>query len=307
MSVQPDPVILKKLVLSKQLFNRALVQTNSFSNIEHLMAVITFDLATETVLNAVVSSLEPNKTPSDGIPSLLNQVDKILSDKNIGNVPDRANIVSVHNIRNDAQHDARYPHSSELSDCQTYTRDFLKKIVKLVWNVDFDKITLTDLIKHEKIKTHLQSADEFLLNGNYKKAIEKATIGFDKALSSVGRVLVGSTSLYSHNKIVVTDPFGRKMAGNDTITKAFERMQETLRLLALGLNSLDFLKYKKITGTPLYSLGNEEPIDFIFAKNDPTKDDAEFVVAYAINSILAIEDKAGDIEKPFGKNPDSIF
>jgi hypothetical protein len=84
-------------------------------------------------------------------------------------------------------------------------------------------------------------------------------------------------------------------------------MQNTLRMVALGLNYLDYLSFKEITGQPLFSLGNEDPVDFFNMKKDPNSDDAEFVLAYAIDSILMIESRVGDIEKPFGRDSFSWF
>lgn len=307
MSIQADVITLKKLVLAKQLFHRALILSNSLSNIDKMMSIIMFDLATETTLNSVVSSLEPTKTPSDGFPSLLNQVDDVLSKKGLGNIPDRANIIHVHCIRNDAQHDARYPNSSEVNDCQTYARDFLKKISQLVWNLDFDKISMADLIQSQKIQGYLKKAEDALLNTDYKTAVGQAVTGLEKTLNYVGRALVGSSHFSPFENIVVSDASGRDPKPSRELSRSMERMSETLRLISLGLNFLDYMKFKGITGEPEFSLGDEDPIDFFNAKENPTRDDAEFALAYAIDSILMVESKVGNIEKPFGKDYRSWF
>ncbi|MGI0027042.1 MAG: hypothetical protein ACREAD_04295 [Nitrosopumilaceae archaeon] len=302
MSIQADAVTLKKLVLAKQLFHRALIQSNSLSNIDKIMSVIMFDLATETTLNSIISSLDPQKTASDGFPSLLNQVDDLISKKGLGNIPDRANIIHVHNIRNDAQHDARYPNNSEISDCQTYTRDFLQKISLLIWNLDFDRISMADLIQNQKIQTYLKKAENALLNKDYKITVEQSVIGFEKTLNYVGRAIVGSAYFSSSSSIVVSDSFGRDPKPDRNLTNTIEKMSDTLRLVSLGLNLLDYKKFKVISGEPLFSIGNEDPVDFHDTKENLTQDDAEFAFAYAVDSILMVESRVGDIEKPFGKD-----
>ncbi len=307
MSVQADAVTLKKLALAKQLFHRALIQSSSLSNIDKMMSIIMFDLATETTLNSVVSSLDPTKTPSDGFPSLLNQVDDVLSKKGLANIPDRANIVHVHNIRNDAQHDARYPNNSEISDCQTYTRDFLKKISQLVWNLDFEKISMADLIQNQKIQAHLKKSESALLSKDYKTTAEQAATGVEKTLRYVGKALVGSSYFSPFSHIVVSDSSGRNPKPDRDLTNTIERMSDTLRLISLGLNLLDYMKFKEITGEPLFTFGNEDPVDFNNAKTTLTPDDAEFALAYAIDAVLMVESKVGDIEKPFGKDHLSWF
>ncbi|BDQ31142.1 hypothetical protein NZNM25_01460 [Nitrosopumilus zosterae] len=301
-SIPTDSVILKKLALSKQIFQRGLIHSQSETNVDKLMAVILFDLSTETVLNAIITSIDSSKTPSDGFPSLLNQVESMLTSATLGGIPDRANILRVHSIRNDAQHDARYPNNSEVSDCQTYTRDFLKKIVEQVWGLNFEQISLADLIQNEKIKNILKDADLALERKEIQTAINESVMGLEKTLSIVGGSLVGGSLTYLFDQIVTTSSFDG-MKGNDEITRSFKKIQETLRFVSLGLDYSKYLKFKSITGQPLFTLGNDKPKDFFDQKKDPALNDAEFVVAFAIDSVLLIEEKVGDIDKPFGKDP----
>ncbi|MCE9653247.1 MAG: hypothetical protein K8Q89_09400 [Nitrosarchaeum sp.] len=301
MPISTDSVNLKKLALSKQIFQRGLIHSQSEANVDKLMAVILFDLSTETVLNAVVTSIDSSKSPSDGFPSLLNQVESLLTSTSLGNIPDRANILRVHNIRNDAQHDARYPNNSEVSDCQTYTRDFLKKIVEQSWGLNFEQISLTDLIQNKKIQTILKEANQALEKKDIQTAINESVTGLEKALNSVGNALVGGSTMYFFDNIVTTSSFNG-MKGNDRITRSFKKMQDTLRFVSLGLDYAKYLKFKSITGQPLFSVGSEKPSSFFDQKKDPTINDAEFTVAFAIDSILMIEEKVGDIDRPFGKD-----
>jgi len=142
MSVQSclDQVTLKKLVLIKQLYQRAEIQSFSESNVDRIMAVTTFDLAIETALKAVIRSLDHSKTPSDGFESFLQQAENLLSKKSDGamkEIPDRAHVKSVHSIRNDIQHEAQVPDKSVVSDCRTYTRDFFQKLILVLCNINF--------------------------------------------------------------------------------------------------------------------------------------------------------------------------
>jgi hypothetical protein len=305
MSIQPNTITLKKLAFSRQIFNRSVLHSTSLSNIDKLISIIEFDLVTESILNAVVTSLDPTKTPSDGFPSLLNQVDSVLTNAGLGTMPDRANIVHVHNIRNDAQHDGRYPNPNELNDCHTYTRDFLKKISQLVWNLDFHKISMTDLIQNTKIQANLKAAEKALQINDYKTTVQQSVSGLQKALNYVSRSLVGP-SLF-RKKVMIADAFGRDPQPDDSVSRTIEKIQNTLSFISLGLNSLDFMKFKEITGQPLFSVGNEDPIDFFDTKDPLTIDDAEFALSYAIDSIIMIENRVGNIEKPFGKDSFAWF
>ncbi|CAN5725256.1 hypothetical protein BH24ACI2_BH24ACI2_01210 [soil metagenome] len=62
MLISLDVVTRKKLILVKQIYQRALIQAQAkHSYVDCIFAVVGFDLANETVLKAVVSALNPTK------------------------------------------------------------------------------------------------------------------------------------------------------------------------------------------------------------------------------------------------------
>ncbi len=126
MSINCDQITYKKLVIVKQLYQNAVILSHSeFNIINKILSVVGFDLSIETALKAAFGSLESSKNPSETFQGLIQQVDRLCLDNKIDQIPDKANIQHIHSIRNDAQHKAKYPNEFEVSDCRTYTRDFL--------------------------------------------------------------------------------------------------------------------------------------------------------------------------------------
>lgn len=153
MTISVDPITRKKLIIVKQLYQNTIRQSASqHSTIDRLLSVIGFDLAIETLLRAIVGSLDSSKSPADGFQGLVQQCDNLLVGNGISAIPDKANIQYIHSIRNDAQHKAKYPNESDVSDCRTYTRDFLRKTITEIWALDFEKISLIDVVQHDKVR-----------------------------------------------------------------------------------------------------------------------------------------------------------
>jgi len=300
MVISANPLTLKRIILVKQILQRAIVNSKANSGIDKIISVILFDLANETMLNAILTSIDSTKTPADKFPSLLNQVDEVLSRNSFDSISDRANILRVHNIRNDAQHDAREPSGSELSDCSTYARDFLKNVTKQIWDLDLDKISLAGEIKESMIRSNLIDAENELNKKDFKKATEKAVTGFESAVTLVGTSIVGRQPWFD-NILVVTDAFGKEMKSSTEYSEGIEKMRKTLLFLTLNLSYSDYLKFIQITGTPQYSIGDTEPSSFLNAKTNLTENDAEFAVAFAVNGVISMESIVGELSKPFGK------
>src|SRR5690606_7430951 len=116
------------------------------SNISRVISVVELDLAVEALLKAIIAHCDQSRVPKDGFNTLIDQADNALQKAGYQPLPDKTNIRHVHSIRNDAQHKAKYPTREMLSDCRTYTRDFIEKVLKEVWDIELSNLALTDLI-----------------------------------------------------------------------------------------------------------------------------------------------------------------
>ena len=299
MVIAPDQVTRKKLILIKQMYQRATILSSREHNmVDRIMALVGFDLTVETVLKAVVNSLDAVKTPADSFQGLIDQANKLLDSAYMKLVPEKAHIQHVHSLRNDAQHKAKYPNKSDLDDCRIYIRDFLKAFVQDVYGIDFETISQTELINHKQIKKHLTDAQDYFKNSDYQKASELANVGLQTAIDYAGRPYVGRSFKYMFDKITVSDPF-RVQKGDPDVTKAFQRIQDTVRHLALGLDYSDKVRFDKIAGFVLLNSGGGYSTHNM--KKDIGEDEAEFVLSFAIDAIIQIENRVGDLERPFGQ------
>lgn len=300
MAIPADTLTLKKITLVKQIYYRGIRYSKSSNPADRIISVILYDLSNETMLNTIISSIDTTKTPADNFPPLLNQVESLLSIKNLGVIADRSNILRLHNIRNDAQHDARVPSENDQSDCVTHCRDFLRNITKQVWDLDFDKISLADLVNNVEIKQYLIDAENSMKISDYKKSVEKSAIALEQSLNMVSKAVVGRAP-YFDNQIVVTDAFGRDLKASREYSESIENMRRTLAFLALNIDYMNYLQFKKISGNPIWTIGSKDPHSFHGQKENITESDAEFILSFAVNSILSIEGTVGDLKKPFGE------
>jgi hypothetical protein len=301
MPVPIDAITRKKLILVKQLYQQAVVQSASqHSIISRILSVIGFDLAVETVLRAIVGSLDTSKTPADGFQGLIQQCDSLLATAGCNPIPDKANIQYIHSIRNDAQHKAKYPNESDVSDCRTYARDFLQKIIFEVWGLDFEKISLTDIIQHEKVKQYLVDAELAFAQNDYQQAVQHASAGLTLALNRVESAIVGRLPSFAKG-ILLVDSSGELMSDSHSkdVYRAIEKMQDTLLYTALGMNYAHFMEYRKVAGYVAFTIDGTPR--FHGQKEIIEQKDAEFVLSYVTNTIVQIESIVGNIDTPFGK------
>lgn len=295
MATSPDPIAHRKLALSKQLYQHAVNQAARHAVGSRVLAIIAFDLATETLLRTVVTSLAPDKTPADGFAGLLQQVESTLAAAGLGALPDRANILHVHGFRNDAQHKARYPSVSDVSDARTYTRDFLNKLAVTVWGLRFDAITLVDLVQNDTVRTYLRAAETAFAAADYVEA----AIATHWTLERVQQPFVGRLP-GSIGGIEVSSHAGRGSAFDArAVLHSIELTQETVLWLALGLDVADVVRFWRLAGHAYFTSDGQGHCKG--TKADLSVAEAEFLIALAIDLAYQVESRVGDIEKPFGR------
>ncbi len=302
--MEPDQITLRKIMLVKQIYTEAIRESYAGqSMVKRIIAVLGFDLSVETALKTVITSIDPSKTLADGFQSLLQQCDTLLISADLDALPDRANIIHVHAIRNDAQHRGRYPNEDELNDCRVYARDFLRKVIASVWDLDVDAVTLTDLIANTQAKQYLADAEASISQGEFRSAVNSAAIGLEYALMKSEHAVVGPRPSMWPKAMLLVDSFGR--ASNESDGReaylTFTRMYDSLLFLTLGIDFAAYLRLHAMAGAITFSIngtpfihGNQSEVDL---------EDAEFAVAFATSSIIQIEATVQDIDRPFGRTP----
>ncbi|MFL6207422.1 MAG: hypothetical protein ACJ74W_01140 [Pyrinomonadaceae bacterium] len=284
MPLPVDTIILRKLVIGKQLYQQAVIQAARRNASGRIISIIGFDLSTETVLRVVIGAIDPSKTPANDFQGLIQQADILLSGASFNPVPNKAQIQSVHTLRNDAQHKAKYPNDPDISASRIYTRDFLQAIINDIWGLAFDQISLAELIQNSEVREHLLRAEKALDVPNYQTAVQESAYGLNLAINLIGKAVVGP-------EVELPTPVGN-------IYNVLYRMREALLYSALGMNYGDYVRYRRIAGGVTFnadSSGKLHPQGFGMKENVDAND-AEFVVSYSIDAVLEIEERVGGFD-----------
>lgn len=307
MSITFDDITRKKLILVRQLFQRATLQAEAkHSYVDRILALIGFDLATETILKVVVSALDSSAVPKDKFHDIVQQADDRLGKKGLPLLPNKANIQYVHNLRNDAQHKAKYPNETDVSDCRTYTRDFLNLTVFNVWGEDFESIKLIDLIQNKTIKDLLTEAETEFQKSEYTEAVIKSISAFNTATALTKNILVGdppSPYRSRRSRTMSEEEYRRERhreENSEKLVEAFEVTRDLLALLAFGVELQSYMKYKHITRMTYVHYFGDDVYRATMSREPYNQQEAEYVLDFVINTTVQIESFVGDIDEPFG-------
>ena len=314
MTLSIGTLTLKKLVLIKQTYNRAQEDSkSSYRYLSRIQAVIGFDWATEAIAKAAIREFDSKVKFKNNLHDLIQQCNSLLQSSNMRTISHTKELLYVRKIRNEAQHEARYPNNDELQDCRTYARDFLQEIVSQVWNVEWDDISMADAIEHPEVKEYIKRAESRFGQDDYKGAVINAVVALKWAFNASNKALIKSNYSppdFQHNINSWRDDnyelrglIGYLDNHFDDLTRWVKdensKQSELTAVIAYGLDIKMYQKYISLAPNVDFSLGGNPHIDF--KPNEYTEDDANFVLQYCIDSIMTLESAVGDLAAPFGE------
>jgi len=292
--VSIDPITRRKLILVKQLYQQAEKQSSlQYSISNRIMSVIGFDLAVETLLKVTIVALDPRKQPTIIFPELLGRCDSLLSKQGLPLLPYRARILHAHSIRNDAQHKAKYPNQTDVSDCRTYARDFCREVMSNTWSVSFDDISPLEWIDDDTLRELLEIALTDIQAQRRKKGLTLAGMAFSWASDSILSFLPrGAEGLYGEQ---VPDFAPDTIEYVNTVLKDIEnRSKHFAALMSSGISIVDYKRFKEATPIVLFNYASsiQAPddvlvrVDVQWRSGEPDEETALWVHTFVVDSIV---------------------
>lgn len=312
MAIAPfDLIIRPKVVLAKSLYAQGAARVHQVAGLpDRVLAIIAFDWAIETVLKAAILQLDESKQGRDLSGDLTQKCRQALAAKGVS-LPDEGLIGRVRSVRNAAQHEARVPTDAELTECRIWTLSFLGDFVKLIWNVDFERLSVAGLIRHDGVRAILVAGEQLHAEGN---AIEAAAQGYgavQRTLKKVRLAIVGQSMpevrIPSGSGPFETD--GAPLASRtleaiqsslEATRETLERMQDVALFNALGLDYATYVRFGARIGSVKVMVNDQ--VRVARRPESPGLDlpEAAAILAWCADIIVQIETHVQDLDAPFG-------
>ncbi|MBL7745316.1 MAG: hypothetical protein JNN00_17710 [Chitinophagaceae bacterium] len=217
-----------------------------------------------------------------------------------------ASVEKINTRRNNLKHSFQIPAQVEIEECKGVATLFFEENTKIVFEIDFNDISLYDLITFPEIRQRVIDADKSFKENDKKSGIIGLTMAFYRLIQSDNRKkraefgynYTGITTWGFHhvnvgqirNKEIkeslypITDHI-------DKVTKQydenFDNISESLNIIGLGLDFRKYTKFKFLT-PPVY----ESFDDPIVTMGDPlgvTEEHIQFMFDFIIESALIVQ------------------
>lgn len=194
---------------------------------------------------------------------------------------------NLNSRRVNLKHKGLIPAKIEVEASRINTIDFFEQNTKNTFGIEFDEISLLNLIKFEKTKNLLILSENELNKGNFKESIKNSTIAFEELLEEYKENKIGTWDKNLFNfpdRIRLSSSINSRMNNNKDnrlddavreINKKFEHLERALEIISFGFDFRKYSKFKmfssnfyKTTNGEYLFYGKEEENNFTYENSD---------------------------------------
>lgn len=228
---------------------------------------------------------------------------------------------NLNSRRVNIKHKGLLPSKSDIEISRVNATDFFEQNTLPQFGIDFNQISLLDLILYGEVKDNLVIASKSLDNNEIEKCIEHSALAFDDLIHSYEESkesYFGKSPFYfgkdlsflSSIHIGIGKEFegrtGRKLDDFiDRVKESLEGIQNAVKILSFGIDYKKYSKFKLLTPTVTRFIGGNRSAE-IYGKKKWTKENCQFCIDFVIESSLKLQEFDFDINEIMDNQPPSI-
>ena len=248
-----DYVFTKRLSLIKYFYNLALNQSNQPAP-QNSISVLMFHDCVELFLILAAEKVGATVKDKMYIMNYFNVINEKLEEEKLAH---KVSIKRLNGARKAFKHEGILIEEGEIESLRITIKLFLEENIPLIFNINFDEISMIDLIENQNVKKILKNSQNLLINEKFREAIEHIAIAYKVLILDyeISKEIVGRS---------IFDVLGwefrfmnRFNLRNDKrrIVEALENINDALKPLFFGIDYRKYVKFKTLTPDTIEFIG----------------------------------------------------
>lgn len=253
-----DEATQKRLIYVKALYLHGQQHAKSDAEFDRMIALHHFDNAVELLLKCIAINENASIGRNVSFPNLWDEVERKLRQRGIS-LQKRIEMQQLHDSRSDIQHwGATNLSLDTVSRYQVYSGDFIQTMLKEVFDIEFEELSLSMLVRDERIRDILSKA-ELTSTKDPKESMKYSAAAFSLARNrEVKRINLPfsspSLSLDFQDKARLQEVDKNAVPIAEILSSIWEPeirgctdvFEDLISLLVLDINITDYSRYRNV-------------------------------------------------------------
>jgi len=279
MEVKPE--LIDRIVCAKYLFQSGSEYIERAGTYSDGIAILHLQDSIEMFLRTVAEHLHCSIKETISFNQLIDEIDKAGK----GALTHRSALNQLNKARVNFKHFGLQPKHEDVRKFNRDLQAFFPAATRTFLNLDFESLSLINLINHQRVRNFLARAEIQLDSENNSESIHASAVAFELYRNFAGHQ--GEST-----RLRVSSEDERKMRDLvRAIQDSLWNQQEQINLIMDGINLGDYRRFKR--HIPCVSLSSANTVHsswhFHNRPDKLTKEDAAFCLRFAIDSILLMQ------------------
>jgi len=294
-----EPTHLKRLSFIKYLFSIGLYQSHQPEPL-YGVSILSFHDSVELFLQL---SLEKLNISISGKTDLRFHEYWDIIDKELKNttLSQKESMKRLNRARVDLKHLGITPSKLDIESFRVTTLAFFRENCPIMFQIEFDDISLIDIIKYERPRELLKQVNRNFEEGSVYEAIQNLILSFEYLIqdyedSKIDR-FHGSPFFFGKSKPLSSFHLGSLSQSVefkdfiDKMTESIKAIQNAIKILSFGLDYRKYVRYKSIVSSVevLISDGGQVA-SYKHGEVKLSKEDLEFCINFIVESALKLQE-----------------
>lgn len=290
---------IQRLSFAKYLFSVAVEQSRA-PEILASASILTFHDSAEFFLQIASEHLNVGKKQ----PNFMDYWDLFSETFGEDKFPQKEAMRRLNKARVALKHSGTLPSKLDIEAFRAATTLFLQEATRLVFEIDFNEISLIEYVPSEEARNHLKEAEKLCLASNFDDALVEVALAFEKMISEYEedkRDLGFGSPFFFGNDMTFMSSFHMGLNGSefrdiarfvDNVKESIEAMQRAVKILALGLDYKKYSKFKRLLPYVSRVLSGDYVVQKRAGGRGPEPDEkyVRFCIDYVIDSAIKLNE-----------------
>lgn len=291
-------VTIQRLSFVKYLYQSACEQSRS-AELLAAASILMFHDAVEMFLQISAEHLDAGSSQ----PSFMDYW-HILSPKLGGkSLPQKESMRRLNKARVSLKHNGTLPSRLDTEAFRAAATSFFAEASPIIFEISFEDLSLIDYISSVDVRKHLKKAAVYLSDDDHSAATDEIAVAYEKLIDGYFKE---KTAEYYQNPfsygpnvnslpgsgLRIRDPelSGLKQYA-DSVQATLRRMQETIRILALGIDYKKYMRFKSNLPTVMQTMDGKYHVNRIIRSSEwkrPGRQYVDFCILFVVECAIRL-------------------
>jgi hypothetical protein len=293
-------VTLQRLSFVKYLYQSACEQSRS-TELLAAASLLMFHDAIEMFLQISAEHLDAGANQ----PSFMDYW-HILSPRLEGRLlPQKESMRRLNKARVALKHNGTFPSRLDTEAFRASSTNFFSEACPIIFGISFEELSLIEYVSNGEVREHLKKAQSLSVVGDTSAATDEVAVAYEKLIDNYSKEKISeyrqnpfsfgpTINLLSSGQVRIRDPeiIGMKKYA-DSVQATLRRMQETIRILALGIDFKKYMRFKSNLPNVVQTTDGKFHVNRIVYSSEwspPDKQYVDFCILFVVECAVRLNE-----------------